>query len=389
MSRIKGFIIMTNLVYLQKSKIILFITFATNLNEMETENITIHVKKIKESKIEQVDFNNLAFGKNYSDHMMYCDYIDGKWQTPQIVPYGPMEFNPSSKVFHYGQAVFEGMKAFKDDNGVVHLFRPEQNFERINKSAVRLAIPEFPKEYFFDSLETLLKLDYDWIKPGHGNSLYIRPFVIATEEGVAAAPSDRYRFMIITCPSQAYYNKPIKVLFAEKYSRSANGGVGFAKAAGNYGAQFYPTNIAKSKGYDQVIWTDANSHNYLEEAGTMNIFFRIGDKLLTAPTSDRILDGVTRKSVIQLAEDNGIEVEIAQVEVERIKNAAKAGELKEIFGTGTAATIAKVVAFEHGGEEFDLPVMNNPYSDLMKKSLQDIQYNRVEDKHGWLLDIVK
>jgi branched-chain amino acid aminotransferase len=351
---------------------------------MNTESPTIQVKKVEKSKIDQVDFNNLAFGKNYADHMMYCDYKNGEWQTPQIVPYGPMEFHPSAKVFHYGQAVFEGMKAFKDDHGKVHLFRPEQNFERINKSSKRLAIPEFPKEYFFDSLETLLKLDYDWVKPGQGNSLYIRPFVIATEEGVAAAPSDAYRFMIITCPSQAYYNKPVKVLFAEKFSRSANGGVGYAKAAGNYGAQFYPTNIARSKGYDQVIWTDANTHEYLEEAGTMNIFFRVGDKLLTAPTSDRILDGVTRKSVIQLAKDKGIEVEVAPIKVKQIKEAAEAGELKEIFGTGTAATIAKVTAFEHAGDEYTLPEVEDEYSVLMKKSLQDIQYNRVEDKNNWL-----
>lgn len=351
---------------------------------MNVSKPLLNIKKIEKTRINQVDFNNLAFGKNYSDHMMYCDYVDGEWQTPQIVPYGPMEYAPSAKVFHYGQAVFEGMKAFKDDNGEVHLFRPEQNFERINKSSKRLAIPEFPKDFFFESLETLLQLDTDWIKAGQGNSLYIRPFVIATEEGVAASPSDRYRFMIITCPAQAYYSQPVKVIFAQEYSRSADGGVGYAKAAGNYGAQFYPTNLAKEKGYQQVIWTDAKSHNYLEEAGTMNIFFRIGDKLLTAPTNDRILDGVSRKSVIQLAKDNGIEIEIAPVEVKRIVEAAKKGELKEIFGTGTAATIAKVIGFEHDGVYRDLPEVESPYSDFMKKSLQDIQYNRAEDKHGWL-----
>lgn len=359
----------------------------TNLNEMDVSKLTLDIKKIEKSRINQVDFNNLAFGKNYSDHMMYCDYVDGEWQTPQIVPYGPMEFAPSTKVFHYGQAVFEGMKAFKDDQGKVHLFRPEQNFERINKSSKRLAIPEFPKELFFESLETLLKLDNEWIKPGQGNSLYIRPFVIATEEGVAASPSDRYRFMIITCPAQAYYNQPVKVIFAQEYSRSADGGVGYAKAAGNYGAQFYPTNLAKEKGYQQVIWTDAKSHKYLEEAGTMNIFFRIGDKLLTAPTNDRILDGVSRKSVIQIAKDKGIEVEINPVEVDRIVEAAEKGELKEIFGTGTAATIAKVIGFEYNEVYRDLPHVEEPYSDLMKKSLQDIQYNRTEDKHGWLHEI--
>ncbi|MGM0634478.1 MAG: branched-chain amino acid aminotransferase [Bacteroidota bacterium] len=354
---------------------------------MEVSSSILDIKKAEKSKIGQVDFSNLAFGKNYSDHMMYCDYIDGEWQRPQIVPYGPMQFAPSTKVFHYGQAVFEGMKAFKDEEGKVFLFRPEENFNRINKSSKRLAIPEFPKELFFESLEALLKLDREWIKSGHGNSLYIRPFVIATEEGVAASPSDRYRFMIITCPAQAYYNKAVKVLFAQEFSRSADGGVGYAKAAGNYGAQFYPTNLAKEKGYEQVIWTDAKSHKYLEEAGTMNVFFRIGDKLLTAPTNDRILDGVTRKSLIQLAKDNGIEVEVDRVEVDRIVAAAEKGELKEIFGAGTAATIAKVTGFEYDGVYRDLPAVEEPYSDFLKKSLQDIQYNRAEDKHNWKYEV--
>ncbi|MFN2262533.1 MAG: branched-chain amino acid aminotransferase [Psychroflexus sp.] len=350
---------------------------------METNAALLNIKKVSESKIDQVDFSNLPFGKVYSDHMMYCDYFDGEWQQPQIVPYGPMEFDPSAKVFHYGQAVFEGMKAFKDDNDQVWLFRPERNFERINKSSKRLAIPEFPEEYFFESLKTLLKLDHDWVKKGQGNSLYVRPFVIATESGVAAASSTSYRFMIITCPAQAYYNKPVKVLFSEKYSRAASGGVGFAKAAGNYGAQFYPTNLAKAKGYEQVIWTDADKHEYLEEAGTMNIFFRINDKLVTAPTNERILKGVTRASIIQLAKDNGIEVEVGPVEVKRIIEAAEKGELKEIFGSGTAATIAQVTGFEYQNKYHDLPEVENPYNVFFKSKLQDIQYNRTEDPHNW------
>lgn len=350
---------------------------------MDTEAAIIDIKKTTKSKINEVDFNNLPFGKIYSDHMMYCDYIDGKWQQPKIVPYGPMEFDPSTKVFHYGQAVFEGMKAFKDDNDKVWLFRPEKNFDRINKSSERMAIPQFPREYFFEGLTNLLRLDSDWVKKGQGNSLYIRPFVIATEKGVAAAPSTSYRFMIITCPAQAYYNKAVKVLFSEKYSRAASGGVGYAKAAGNYGAQFYPTNLAKEKGYDQIIWTDADSHQYLEEAGTMNIFFRINDKLLTAPTNDRILNGVTRASIIQLAKDNNIEVDVNPVAVSRIVEAADKGELKEIFGSGTAATVAQVLGFEYNNKYHELPQVENPYSALFKKQLQDIQYNRAEDKHGW------
>ncbi len=350
---------------------------------MDTNAALLDIKKASQTKINEVDFNNLPFGKVYSDHMMYCDFIDGKWQRPQIVPYGPMEFDPSTKVFHYGQAVFEGMKAFKDNDDQVWLFRPERNFERINKSSKRMAIPEFPKDYFFESLKTLLKLDHEWVKKGQGNSLYIRPFVIATENGVAAAPSNRYRFMIITCPAQAYYNKPVKVLFSEKFSRAADGGVGYAKAAGNYGAQFYPTNLAKEKGYQQIIWTDANSHQYLEEAGTMNIFFRVNDKLLTAPVNDRILNGVTRDSIIQLAKDNSIEVEVGPVEVKRIVEAAEKGELKEIFGAGTAATIAQVTGFEYQNKYHELPEVENPYNVFFKSKLQDIQYNRTEDLHGW------
>lgn len=343
----------------------------------------LDIIKAKTSKIDQVDFNNLEFGKINSDHMMYCDYIDGEWQTPKIVPYGPMEFEPSAKVFHYGQAVFEGMKAFKDENDQVWLFRPEQNFERINKSSKRLAIPEFPKDYFFNSLTKLLEIDQEWIKKGEGNSLYIRPFVIATENGVSASEASRYRFMIITCPSQAYYNKPIKVTFAQEYSRAADGGVGFAKAAGNYAAQFYPTKLAKAKGYDQIIWTDASSHEYLEEAGTMNIFFRIGDKLLTAPTNDRILDGVTRKSIIQLAKDNNFEIVVDKVSVKEIVQAAKDGELKEIFGAGTAATVVRIEGFEYDGTYYELPTIDEPYGNFFKKTLQDIQYNRADDPHSW------
>ncbi len=350
---------------------------------VETNPNEIVVVKSENSKINNVDFDNLVFGRVFTDHMFVCDFEDGKWQTPKIMPYQPMTIEPSARVFHYGQAVFEGMKAYKDDDGKIFLFRPEQNFNRINKSAARLAIPEFPENYFFKGLETLLKMESDWIKPGLGNSLYIRPFVIATEPAISASPAASYRFMIICSPAKAYYNKPVRVLFAEKFSRSADGGVGFAKAAGNYAAQFYPTGLAQKKGFDQIIWTDASTHKYLEEAGTMNIFFRIGDKLITAPTSDRILDGVTRKSVIQLAEDLGIECEVRPVSVKEIKDAAADGSLKEIFGAGTAAVISAVSAFEHADDVFEIPQLENSYASLFKKTLTSIQHNLSEDKHGW------
>ncbi len=354
---------------------------------IKTSTYEIDIVKASTTKINDVDFDNLVFGRVFTDHMFVCDYIDGEWQKPKITAYQPMTIEPSARVFHYGQAVFEGMKAYKDDNDNVFLFRPEENYQRINTSAARLAIPEFPKDYFFNGLNALLNLDKAWIRKGVGNSLYIRPFVIATEPAISASPAEAYRFMIICSPAKAYYTDKVRVLFAEKYSRSADGGVGFAKAAGNYAAQFYPTSLAQKKGFQQIIWTDASTHEYLEEAGTMNIFFRIGDTLITAPNNDRILDGVTRKSVIQLAKDMGITCEVRRVSVKEIKAAAENGTLKEIFGAGTAAVISPISAFEHANDIYDIQDIENPYADLFKKHLLNIQHNLSEDPHHWRYEI--
>ncbi|MEH6764432.1 branched-chain amino acid aminotransferase [Aequorivita antarctica] len=347
----------------------------------------INVQKVESSRIGQVDFDNLTFGSIFSDHMFECDYKDGAWQNPTIKPYGPLTISPAAKVFHYGQAVFEGMKAYKDENGKVWLFRPEQNFLRINKSSVRMAMPEFPRDIFFEALIELVKLDKDWVKPGLGNSLYIRPFVMATQVGVGASPSTEYKFMILLSPAQAYYLGDVKVVIADHYSRSANGGVGAAKAAGNYGAQFFPTNLAREKGFQQVIWTDASKHEYLEEAGTMNVFFRVNDTLLTAPISDRILDGVTRKSVIALAKKDNITVEERPVLVSEIVEAAEKGSLKEIFGAGTAAVISPVSAFSYKEKTFELDKQEDGFASRFKKELLDIQYNRSEDPFGWRYEV--
>lgn len=353
-----------------------------------TTSSNIAVEKATTSRISEVDFNNLEFGSVFSDHMFSCDYKDGKWQDAKIVPYGNISISPAAKVFHYGQAVFEGMKSYIDANGNVFLFRPEDNFNRINKSAKRMAIPKFPKELFFGALHSMLALDKDWIKPGQGNSLYIRPFVIATQVGVSASPSTDYKFMILLSPAQAYYTGDVKVVFSQHYSRAADGGVGFAKAAGNYGAQFYPTNLAREKGFQQVIWTDSHKHEFLEEAGTMNIFFRINDKLLTAPNNDRILDGITRKSVLKLAEDMGIVAEVRRVRVSEIKEAQNNGSLKEIFGAGTAAVISPISAFSHDDLTYDLPKLENSYAQMFKKRLMDIQYNEAEDPYGWRYQVL-
>ena len=355
---------------------------------MEPTVKNLVVEKATTTKINQVDFQNLSFGTVFTDHMFVCDYKNGEWQTPHIIPYQPLMMEPSSRVFHYGQAVFEGMKAYMDDNGGVWLFRPDENFARINKSSVRLQMPEFPEEYFFEGLNTLLQLDREWIKPGVGNSLYIRPFVIASQAGILAAPSTEYKFVIICSPAQSYYGGEVRVKIAEKFSRAADGGFGYAKAAGNYAGQFYPTKLAQDEGFQQVIWTDANTHEYIEEAGTMNIFVRIGDKLITCPVGDRILDGVTRKSVIALAEDQGIELEIRPIKVQELLDGMKNNSLKELFGSGTAAVINPILGFGYKGERYELPAIEDSYASRFKKQLMDIQYNRAEDKFGWRYQVI-
>lgn len=335
------------------------------------------------SKLGSVDFENLNFGSVFTDHMFVCRFNNGQWQTPEVIPYQPMSFEPSMSVLHYGQAVFEGMKAYKDDQGKIWLFRPDQNFKRINRSSERLQIPVFPEDYFFEGLKTLLDLDRDWIKPGIGNSLYIRPFVFSSQACVQASPSKEYTFIIICCPVKAYYGGEVNVLIAEEFSRAANGGIGFTKAAGNYAAQFYPTALAQKEGYQQIVWTDANTHEYLEEAGTMNIFFRVDYQLITAPTNDRILDGVTRKSVIQIARDSGIDVEIRPIRIAEIVQASKENRLKEMFGSGTAVVINPIKSFGYQGANYKLPELENPIATRLKEKIMSIQYNLSEDPYGW------
>ena len=345
--------------------------------------MSLHIEKIAKSKFENIDFSNLTFGDIFTDHMYECDFENGEWQTPIIKPYQALTIDPSAKVFHYGQAVFEGMKAYKDDNDEIWLFRPDQNQERLNISAERLDMPAFPKDLFFEGLTTLLKMDSDWIQKGQENALYIRPFIIATEHCISAATSNKFKFMIICSPVQSYYSGEVRVVFADKYSRSADGGVGFAKAAGNYAGSFYPTKLANKKGFQQVVWTDANTHEFLEEAGVMNVFFRVNDTLLTAPTSDRILDGITRKSIIDFAKDQGIKIEVRPVRVTEIVEAARKGELLEMFGAGTAAVISPILGFSNKEEKFELPKVENSYATFIKKGITDIQKNKAEDKFGW------
>ena len=352
-----------------------------------TNTLEIDIVTVSESKINAVDFENLAFGNVFTDHMLVCDFKDGQWNRPTIKAYEPFLIDPSAKVFHYGQAIFEGMKAYKDDTNSIWLFRPEENFKRFNKSAKRMAMPEVPETVFIDGLKTILEIEKNWVKKGLGNTLYIRPFMIAVGSGVIAQPSSQYRFMIILSPAKSYYSGEVKVIIAEHFSRAANGGIGAAKAAGNYSAQFYPTKLANDRGFQQIIWTDDATHTKLEEAGTMNVFFRINDTLLTAPVSERILDGVTRKSLIDLAKRDGIAVEVRSVLVEELVAAANDGSLKEIFGAGTAAVVNPIAGFSYKDIYYELPKIENSFALQLKEDLTKIQYNLAEDTFGWTVKV--
>lgn len=347
------------------------------------------IEKIKESRFTPEVFDIQTFGTAFSDHMLLCWYKDGKWGEPIIKPYGKLEFTPAISVGHYGQGIFEGMKAYKGSNGDVFLFRPEKNFERLNKSAVRLDMPEIPETIFMEGLKALVDLDRQWVPATHGMSLYLRPVMFATEEAITARSSNEYLFAILTAVAPNYYNKPLSVKIADRYSRAANGGVGFAKAAGNYAGSFYPTHLAREEGYDQVVWTDDATHTFIEEAGTMNVMVRIGDKLITAPTSERILDGVTRDSMLQLASKLGIEVEVRKVTVQEVYDAHKSGDLKEVFGVGTAVVVNNYVAVGYGDERLELPTLSpeESYGQILKKNLVDLQMGVSEDPFGWRVKV--
>jgi branched-chain amino acid aminotransferase len=319
--------------------------------------------------------------------MFVCSYKEGQWVNPEIKPFQSISISPSASVFHYGQACFEGMKAFKDDNGKVWLFRPKENHQRIVKSSERLAMPAFKEELFIEAITNLINLDKDWVKTGIGNSLYIRPFIFADQDSINANEAEEYKFIIICAPAKSYYSGDVKVKIEKSFSRASKGGVGYAKAAGNYAAQFYPTLIARKEGFQQVIWTDSSNHEYIEEAGTMNLFFRIGDKLLTPPTSDSILDGITRKSLIEIAKKEGINIEVRPIKVSEIIQATNNGDLKEIFGCGTAVVVLPIIGFGYEKEYYELPKIENSWSIFFKKKLNNIQYNISDDPFGWRFEV--
>ena len=343
--------------------------------------------KAKKTKVSDIDFQNLDFGSVFSDHMFTCSFSDGEWDEGIIEPYKPILMDPSARTLHYGQACFEGMKAYKDTNGKPWLFRPIENYKRIVKSCKRLAMPEIPEKIFMDGVSKLVDIDKEWIKPGIGNSLYIRPFIFADQPSINANEANQYKFMIICAPAQLYYSGDMKVKIEKSFSRAAKGGVGYAKAAGNYAAQFYPTILARDEGYQQIIWTDSSSHEYIEEAGTMNLFFRINDTLITPPTNDSILDGITRKSLIEIAHNNDMKVEIKPISTTELLKTYSDGTLKEIFGCGTAVVVLPIIGFGHENSYYELKKMENSWALDLKNKLNEIQYNISKDPYGWRVGV--
>jgi branched-chain amino acid aminotransferase len=353
-----------------------------------TETMEIAIKKVAQSRIREIDFNNIPFGKVYSDHMFVADYKGKEWKNFQIVPYEYMTISPASPAIHYGQSIFEGMKAYKNQQGEALTFRPLDNYKRLNLSGHRLCMPHLPEEVFMEGLSALLNLDKDWIPSALGTSLYVRPFIFAADEYIGIRPSDDFKFMIITCPVGAYYSAPVKVKIETHYSRAMEGGTGGVKAAGNYAGALYPAKLAQDKGYHQLIWTDAKTHTYIEESGTMNVMFIIDDTLITAPVGDTILPGITRDSVLTLAREWGLQVEERKLAVTELIDAITTGRLKEAFGTGTAATIAHIELIGYEGVDYTLPeVSGREFSNKVLTTLDDIRLGKVADTYNWVYKI--
>lgn len=345
----------------------------------------IAIERVKTSRVHDVDFDNLPFGKTFSDHMLLAEYADGRWKSVGIRPYGPLSLSPATSALHYGQAIFEGMKAHRTADGRIALFRPEKNFERFNRSAARMAMPEVPREIFLDGLMELIRLDKAWIPDNEGSSLYIRPLMFASEPYIGVRTSGQYLFLHMIGPVGPYYAEPVSVMVTEKYARAVKGGVGYAKTAGNYGRTLYPVmHEAHAKGYKDILWLDGRENRYVEEIGTMNVFFVLDGKVVTPAPDGTFLEGVTRESVLRMARDLGYETEERRIAIDELTAAHEAGRLTEMFGTGTAATITFISNFCFRDRDHDLRPHGNPVASRLKQALEDIKHGRVEDRYNWL-----
>ena len=347
-----------------------------------------NITRIERSKLNSISLENIPFGKYFTDHMLEVDYEDGEWKAVEIKPYQPLLFSPSLAALHYGQAIFEGIKAYKNQKGEAKVFRPLENFKRFNISAERMEMPKVPEYIFIEGMKQLIRLDIDWIPNKQHHSLYIRPFMFSTDEMIGVKPSSKYKFMIILSPTGPYYSAPMRIYVEEKYVRAVEGGAGYAKNAGNYGAAMYPSAEAKRKGYDQVLWTDALEHKYVQECGTMNIFFLIGNRAITPGLdSGTILAGVTRDSVIQLLGELGFIVEERNLSIDEIIDGYNSGNLTEVFGTGTAATISMIKELRYKDFIMNFDVDKWIAAPKIKELMSGIKEGRIDDKYGWMMKI--
>ncbi|MFO7257008.1 MAG: branched-chain amino acid aminotransferase [Bacteroidota bacterium] len=344
---------------------------------------SIPVERTKQSRISETDFNNLEFGKYISDHMLVASYSNGRWNDMKVVPYGPMAMTPAILALHYGQSVFEGLKAFRNNDGDICVFRAARHSQRLNKSLERMCMPTVSEEMFVQGIHALLEVDQAWI-PSSPASLYIRPIVFATESRFGVKVSDEYLFVIMTSPVGPYFSKPLRVKVEDHFVRAAEGGTGYAKCAGNYGGAFYPTMLARDQGFDQVLWTDARNHEYIDEAGVMNVMFVADGKLITPALSSAILDGVTRDSILQLAPTMGITTEERRVSVEEIQRGLERGIITEAFGAGTAAVVSPIASISIRGVDYHLPEPGpDSFQQRVKRKLNDIRMGLEPDVFGW------
>lgn len=350
---------------------------------------SIKIQKTEKSRVHPFKKESIVFGSEQSDHMLVCDYKDGNWLTPEIIPFGDFSMNPATSFIHYGQAIFEGVKAYRQSDGTVAIFRPDANWRRMNVSAQRMDMPPISEEIFLEGMRQLIKLDEAWVPNEDETSLYIRPFMMAMDAFIGVRTSMTYRFAIITSPAGPYYNKPVRIYVQNKYVRAVKGGIGFTKAAGNYGASMLPSNKVKKLGYDQILWTDAVEHKYVQEIGTMNVFFIVDGVALTPDLNNgTILAGVTRDSIITLLKENNIPVEERRISIDELVLAHKEGRLQEAFGSGTAASMSFIADLTYQDNTLELPKIEQwTIAPMIKKQLDDIRYGRVEDKHGWIFKV--
>jgi branched-chain amino acid aminotransferase len=350
--------------------------------------IDIKVTLTENSHLSDVDFKNIPFGKIFADHMFSADYADGVWSNFEITPVHRLSVHPALMALHYGQSIFEGMKASKTKDDTAVLFRPDFHAKRFNVSAERMCMPTIPEEIFMEAVSKLVAIDSEWVPKQRGSTLYIRPLMFATDEFIGVRASEKYKFLIITLPVGPYYNKPVSLLAETTYSRAAQGGVGETKTAGNYGRSLYPQMLARQQGYDQVLWLDAKEFKYIQEVGTMNIFFVIGNKLITPATTGTILKGVTRASIIEIAQDRGIEVELRKISIDEVVDAYNSGDLKECFGAGTAALVAHVDKIKYKEHIMELPKATE-LSQAIKDEINGLRDGTILDTRGWIYPVTQ